>query len=43
MTDPSTDSPERPAIAKQLQENSQAFFESARDHTIAHAQPKSSI
>ena len=41
MADPSTDGPERPGIAKQLEDSPQAFFDSARNHTIAHAQSKS--
>ncbi len=40
LADPSTESPVVPAIAQQILKNPQEFYETARKHTAAHAQPK---
>lgn len=41
MADPSTESPLVPSIAQQMVKNPEEFYETARKHTMAHAQPKS--
>ena len=41
MADPRTDNPMMPAIAEQIHLNPQEFYETARKHTKAHAQSKS--
>ncbi|CAF4382156.1 unnamed protein product, partial [Rotaria sp. Silwood2] len=40
LADPSTESPLVSAIAQQILKNPDEFYETARKHTIAHAQPK---
>ncbi|CAF1052433.1 unnamed protein product [Rotaria sp. Silwood1] len=40
LADPSTESPLVSAIAQQMLKNPNEFYETARKHTIAHAQPK---
>ena len=39
MADPSTESPVVPAIAQQILNNPQEFYETARKYTVAYAQP----
>lgn len=40
LADPSTESPVVPAIAQQILKNPDEFYETARKHTMTHAQPK---
>lgn len=39
LADPSTESPVVPAIAQQILKSPDEFYETARKHTAAHAQP----
>ncbi|CAF1422127.1 unnamed protein product [Rotaria magnacalcarata] len=41
LADPSTESPLVSAIAQQILKNPQEFYDTARKHTMAYAQPKS--
>jgi len=42
LADPSTENPVVPGIAQQILKNPDEFYETARKHTMAHAQPKDS-